>query len=83
MPSNLQKHLELSEANQWETWTQRQKVKNSKLDYSREVFTQSTRCIPVSREEELGEGFGHHIQTHGWMDRSSKEQKTNKMKRNV
>lgn len=37
MPSNIENLIELGETSQWEPWTQPEKVKNLKLDYSREV----------------------------------------------
>lgn len=37
MPSNPKNLLELGEENQWETWTQPQKVKKMKVDHNHEV----------------------------------------------
>lgn len=37
MPSNPENLLELGETNQWEPWTQPEKVKKSKPNYSHEV----------------------------------------------
>jgi len=36
MPSNKENLLELGETNQWEPWTQPEKVKKSKPNYSHE-----------------------------------------------